>query len=244
MKRTLAIAASLLLGLIAAGCANVQLSADDLAAKDSRHNTGALYQPPASSSSKLNFDPGWQLAKGSFPVDQIEDSQWERVGAGLKSSKGMERRQRAARQHHGDTAAVFRNRVRPDRLWTLQNHTGAERGGASCRGLVTVGQQVYPACESGRGLPQSKTLTRLLRSTARGCCTSFLDRRFARPKIAPSFHENLIFSPIRCLFVVCRRCFTNHRVRRFRFRSAFPSGQTRAVAWRQHYGRGRLCDRR
>ena len=79
MKRTLTSAAPLLLGLLAAICANAQLPVDDSVGNDSRHNTGALYQPPASSSLKLNLNPGWQLAKGSFSVDGTEDSQWERV---------------------------------------------------------------------------------------------------------------------------------------------------------------------
>lgn len=37
------------------------------------------YQPPPASSLKLNFNPGWQLAKGSFPFEGTDDSQWEQV---------------------------------------------------------------------------------------------------------------------------------------------------------------------
>jgi beta-galactosidase len=37
------------------------------------------FQPPATPSLKLNFNPGWQLAKGSFPFEGTDDSQWERV---------------------------------------------------------------------------------------------------------------------------------------------------------------------
>jgi beta-galactosidase len=39
----------------------------------------AKYQPPATSALKLNFNPGWQLAKGSFPAEGTDDSRWERV---------------------------------------------------------------------------------------------------------------------------------------------------------------------
>ena len=37
------------------------------------------FQVPATPALKLNFNPGWQLAKGSFPVEGTDDSQWERV---------------------------------------------------------------------------------------------------------------------------------------------------------------------
>jgi beta-galactosidase len=37
------------------------------------------YEPPASSSIKLNFNPGWRLAKGSFAVEGAPDEGWERV---------------------------------------------------------------------------------------------------------------------------------------------------------------------
>jgi hypothetical protein len=37
------------------------------------------FQPPSSSSLKLNFNPGWQLAKGSFPFEGTDDTHWDRV---------------------------------------------------------------------------------------------------------------------------------------------------------------------
>ena len=36
-------------------------------------------QPPAASSLKLNFNPGWRLAKGSFAVEGTNEEGWERV---------------------------------------------------------------------------------------------------------------------------------------------------------------------
>jgi beta-galactosidase len=39
----------------------------------------ANWKSPASSSLKLNLNPGWRLAKGSYAVEGTDDSQWERV---------------------------------------------------------------------------------------------------------------------------------------------------------------------
>ncbi len=37
------------------------------------------FQPPPSAALKLNFNPGWHVAKGSFPFAETDDSQWERI---------------------------------------------------------------------------------------------------------------------------------------------------------------------
>jgi beta-galactosidase len=39
----------------------------------------AAYTPPPAASLELNFNPGWRVAQGSFPVDGVDDSGWERV---------------------------------------------------------------------------------------------------------------------------------------------------------------------
>jgi hypothetical protein len=39
----------------------------------------AAFTPPSAASLELNFNPGWRVAKGSFPVDAVDDSAWERV---------------------------------------------------------------------------------------------------------------------------------------------------------------------
>lgn len=39
----------------------------------------AVYQPPVSSSLKLNFNSGWRLAKGRFAVEGTDDGGWEQV---------------------------------------------------------------------------------------------------------------------------------------------------------------------
>ena len=39
----------------------------------------AAYTPPAAASLELNFNPGWRVAQGSYPVEGVDDSAWERV---------------------------------------------------------------------------------------------------------------------------------------------------------------------
>ena len=39
----------------------------------------AAYTPPAAASLELNFNPGWRVAQGSFPVVGVDDSGWERI---------------------------------------------------------------------------------------------------------------------------------------------------------------------
>jgi hypothetical protein len=34
----------------------------------------AAYAPPAAASVRINFNPGWRLAKGSHPVDGTDDA--------------------------------------------------------------------------------------------------------------------------------------------------------------------------
>jgi len=37
------------------------------------------FQPPASATLEMNFNPGWLLAKGSFPLFNVDDSSWEKI---------------------------------------------------------------------------------------------------------------------------------------------------------------------
>ena len=39
----------------------------------------SAYQPPASDSITFNFNPGWKIAPGSYPVAGTDDSKWENV---------------------------------------------------------------------------------------------------------------------------------------------------------------------